>query len=118
MRADNSRHLIKAAQLRTEQTRRQAVAALRRMDATAKPISFESAAANRSRPMRCLRNGNAHLTRPCCAASRSPPNASDPSSGTTASYATRSPKHSVTSARRRSSASRTIATRPTRSARN
>jgi len=44
MRADNSRHLIKSAQLRAEQTRRQAVAALRRMDATGKPISFESVA--------------------------------------------------------------------------
>ena len=44
MRADNSRHLIKAAQQRAEQTRRQAVAALRRMDATGKPISFESVA--------------------------------------------------------------------------
>ena len=44
MRADNSKHLIKAAQRRAEQTRRQAVAGLRRMDATGKPISFESVA--------------------------------------------------------------------------
>ncbi len=41
MRADNSRHLITAAQQRAEQTRRRAVAALRRMDATGKPITFE-----------------------------------------------------------------------------
>ncbi len=44
MRADNSPHLIKAAQQRADQTRRRAVAALRRMDATGKPISFESVA--------------------------------------------------------------------------
>lgn len=42
MRADNSRHLIKAAQQRAEQTRRRAVAALRGLDTTGKPISFES----------------------------------------------------------------------------
>ena len=44
MRADNSRHLIKAAQQRAEQTRRRAVAALRRLDTTGKPITFESVA--------------------------------------------------------------------------
>ena len=44
MRADNSRHLIKAAQQRAEQTRRRAVAALRRMDASGETISFESVA--------------------------------------------------------------------------
>lgn len=44
MRADNSRHVIKAAQQRAEQTRRQAVAALRRMDATGKTITFDSVA--------------------------------------------------------------------------
>jgi hypothetical protein len=44
MRADNSRHLIKAAQQRAELTRRRAVAALRRMDSTGKPITFESVA--------------------------------------------------------------------------
>jgi AraC-like DNA-binding protein len=44
MRADNSRHLITAAQQRAEQTKRRAVAALRRLDATGRPISFESVA--------------------------------------------------------------------------
>ena len=44
MRADNSRHVVKAAQQRAEQTRRRAVAALRRMDSTGKPITFESVA--------------------------------------------------------------------------
>ncbi len=44
MRADNSRHLIKSAQQRTEQTSRRAVAALRKMDTTGKPITFESVA--------------------------------------------------------------------------
>jgi len=44
MRADNSRHLITAAQQRAEQTRRRAVDALRRMDATGTPITFEAVA--------------------------------------------------------------------------
>lgn len=44
MRADNSRHLIASAQHRAEQTRRRAVATLRRMDTTGKPITFESVA--------------------------------------------------------------------------
>ena len=44
MRANNTPHLITAAQRRAEQTRRRAVAAVRRMDATGKPISFESVA--------------------------------------------------------------------------
>lgn len=44
MRADNSRHLIESAQQRAEQTRRRAVTALRRMDSTGKPITFESVA--------------------------------------------------------------------------
>lgn len=44
MRADNSHHLITAAQQRADQTRRRAVTALRRMDATGRPISFESVA--------------------------------------------------------------------------
>lgn len=44
MRADNSPHLVTAAQQRAEQTRRRAVAALRRMDAAGTPISFQSVA--------------------------------------------------------------------------
>lgn len=44
MRADNSRHLMKAAQQRAEQTRRRAATALRRMDAISKPITFDSVA--------------------------------------------------------------------------
>src|SRR6266567_1474677 len=42
MRADNSRHVIAAAQRRAEQTRQRAVAALRRMDAAGQRISFDS----------------------------------------------------------------------------
>ncbi|TDD06801.1 transposase [Nonomuraea deserti] len=42
MRADNTRHLIAAARQRTEDTRRRALAALRRMDATGKPINFDT----------------------------------------------------------------------------
>lgn len=44
MRADNSRHLLESVQQRAEQTRRRAVTALRRMDATGTPITFESVA--------------------------------------------------------------------------
>jgi small-conductance mechanosensitive channel len=44
MRADNSRHLIAAARRRTERTRRQALRALRRLDATGTPITFEAVA--------------------------------------------------------------------------
>lgn len=44
MRADNSRHLITAARHRAEQTRQRAIAALRRLDATGQPISFDAVA--------------------------------------------------------------------------
>lgn len=42
MRADNSRHLIHAAQRRSQRTRERALAALRRMDATGQPVSFDA----------------------------------------------------------------------------
>ncbi|HYB46406.1 MAG TPA: DUF6262 family protein [Streptosporangiaceae bacterium] len=42
MRADNSRHLIAAAERRSQRTRERALAALRRMDATGQPVSFDS----------------------------------------------------------------------------
>jgi hypothetical protein len=44
MRADNTQHVVAAARRRAEQTRQQAVAALRRMDATGKPITFDTVA--------------------------------------------------------------------------
>ena len=48
MRADNSRHLIAApqqrAEQRAEQTRRKALAAVRRLDNTGRPISFDNVA--------------------------------------------------------------------------
>jgi small-conductance mechanosensitive channel len=44
MQADNSRHLIVAARQRAERTRRQALTALRRLDATGAPITFEAVA--------------------------------------------------------------------------
>jgi hypothetical protein len=44
MPADNTGHLRAAAQRRAEQTRRRAVAALRRMDATGKPITLDGLA--------------------------------------------------------------------------
>ena len=44
MPADNSRHLRAAAQRRTEQTRRRAVAALRRMDAVGAPVTLDGLA--------------------------------------------------------------------------
>ena len=42
MQADNSRHLIQAAQRRSQRTRERALAALRPMDATGKPVSFDA----------------------------------------------------------------------------
>jgi len=42
MRADNSHHVIQAAQRRAEQTRQRAVAALRRMDLTGQRVTFDS----------------------------------------------------------------------------
>jgi len=44
MRADNTGHLVAAARRRAERTRRQAVAALRRMDAMGTPITFDAVA--------------------------------------------------------------------------
>jgi Family of unknown function (DUF6262) len=44
MRADNSHHVIHAAQRRAGQTRERAVAALRRMDATGQRITFDNVA--------------------------------------------------------------------------
>ena len=44
MQADNSRHLILAARRRAERTRQQALTALRRLDATGAPITFEAVA--------------------------------------------------------------------------
>src|SRR6476646_7046886 len=44
MPADNSRHLRAAAQRRAEQTRRRAVAALRRMDAVGAPVTLDGLA--------------------------------------------------------------------------
>ena len=44
MRADNSRHLIAAAQQRAEQTRTRALRALRRLDDTGIAITFEAVA--------------------------------------------------------------------------
>jgi hypothetical protein len=44
MRADNSRHLLAAAQQRAEHTRQRAVAALRRLDSTGQPVTFDSVA--------------------------------------------------------------------------
>lgn len=144
MRADNSRHLITAAQQRAEQTRRRAVAALRRMDATGMPISFESlsreAGVSRSwlyaqadlrheverlrarhqpQPFRSVSPDRQRASETSSyAASRPPPNGSAASSATTTSYATRSPRPSANAAPRRSSAPQVVATRPTRRARN
>jgi len=42
MRADNSHHVIAAARRRAAATRKRAVAALRRMDQTGAPISFDA----------------------------------------------------------------------------
>jgi hypothetical protein len=102
MRADNSRHVIAAAHRRAEQTRRRAVTALRRMDATGQRITFDAVAArpgspgpgftpsrtcaprssgsaSGTRPLRrrrFLHNGSTHRIPRCYAASRRPPPAS------------------------------------------
>lgn len=44
MRADNSRHLITAARRRSQTTRQRAAAALRRLDAAGRPITFDTVA--------------------------------------------------------------------------
>ncbi|WP_043631277.1 DUF6262 family protein [Nonomuraea candida] len=44
MRADNSAHLIAAARKRSQATRDKAVRALRRLDATGRPITIETVA--------------------------------------------------------------------------
>ena len=44
MRADNSRHLVVAAQQRAEQTRTRALRALRRLDDTGTAVTFEAVA--------------------------------------------------------------------------
>jgi hypothetical protein len=44
MRADNSHHVIQAAQRRAQQTRQRAVTALRLMDATGQRITFDAVA--------------------------------------------------------------------------
>ncbi len=44
MRPDNTRHLLAASRRRAEDTRLRAVAALRRMDATGAPVTFEALA--------------------------------------------------------------------------
>ncbi len=46
MRADNTEHLIAAARRRSETTKVRAIAALRRMDNTGIPITFDSVARN------------------------------------------------------------------------
>ncbi len=44
MRADNTQHVVAAARRRSEATMGRAVAALRRMDATGTPVTFDSVA--------------------------------------------------------------------------
>ena len=57
MRADNSHHVIQAAQRRAQQTRQRAVTALRRMDATGQRITFDAVAREAGRlPVLALRS--------------------------------------------------------------
>lgn len=44
MRADNSRHLVAAAKKRSAATREKAIRALRRLDATGRPVTIEAVA--------------------------------------------------------------------------
>jgi len=48
MRADNSRHIISAARNRAERTRERAITALRRMEASGQPVSFDAVARSAS----------------------------------------------------------------------
>ena len=126
MRSDNSRHLVAAAQKRAEQTRRRAVAALRRvadgsnpaspsMPSPARPASpgpgstpnptceprSSSSAPGTSSAHRPLRHpsGNEPPTPLCCGGSRPLPNGSVASSRTTSSCAPPSPKPSENTVR-------------------
>jgi hypothetical protein len=42
MRADNTHHVVAAARRRAEQTRERTIAALRRMDASGQPVTFDA----------------------------------------------------------------------------
>lgn len=44
MRADNSRHIVAAAQRRSQYTRARAIQALRELDAAGKPVTFDTVA--------------------------------------------------------------------------
>ena len=44
MRADNTRHIVAAAQRRHEYTRAKAIQALRTIDAEGRPVTFEAVA--------------------------------------------------------------------------
>ncbi len=69
MRADNSRHIIAAARRRAEQARQRAITALRRMDATGQPVTFDAVAASAS-------PAPGSMPRPTCAR-RSRPSGND-----------------------------------------
>lgn len=99
MLADNSRHLRAAARRRSEQTRKQAIKALRRLDGDGTPIAFDAVArrgrlppvalSERRHPRRdrtastsppvcnthviSPETGSGHLTPRCSAGSKPPP---------------------------------------------
>ena len=126
MRADNTRHVIQAAQHRAQQTRQRAVTALRRMDAAGQRITFDAVSReagvsrswlyaqddlraeierlrqrHRPRPRRpSLPRGNGPRIPRCSAALRRPPPASATWKQTTSNSATRSPGRSANAGRR------------------
>ena len=132
MPADNTRHLLAASRRRAEDTRRRALAALRRMDTAGDPITFEALAREagisrswlyaqndlrgeitaRAPQPRSLPIGNAPPTPRCCTACKPPPTASSDSRTTTASSATPWPQRSGTAAPPPSSANDPATTRP------
>ena len=117
MRADNTRHIIAAAQRRHELTRAKAIQALRTLDAEGRPVTFEAvaqaAAVSRSwlyaqpdvraeierlalpqaaeHPPPRSPHVSGPPTPPCCAGSKPPTNAIRSWPRTTAGYATSSP---------------------------
>jgi hypothetical protein len=50
MRADNTRHIVAAAQQRHELTRAKAIQALRTLDAEGSPVTFEAVAQSAASP--------------------------------------------------------------------
>ena len=129
MRADNSAHIIAAARRRSDDARRRAVTALRRLDADGQPVTFSTVAsaagvlpllalcpgrpagADRAAPHPAAarpvittgpRTGSGRHPPRCCDAWKQPPSASASWNQRTTSSATHSSAHSENRGQRRS----------------